>query len=112
MVAIQFQYQGDLHCRPVHCPAGTEIQDRRPQGQSGRGESFSAKDLVATVLSTWKPTVMGIAGRTLNIDIAGTTATVGIAVGIKEPNIGYYSQCGSPNQCQGNSRSKDRSVWR
>lgn len=89
-------------------PLGPRLNTDAPKDNQGRGESFSPKDLVATTLSTGMLTVMGIMGRTLNIECAGTTATVGI----KEPHIGYYSQCESPNQCQGNSRSKDRSVWR
>jgi hypothetical protein len=35
MVAIQFEYQGDLHCKAVHGPSGNRTQHRRPQGQSG-----------------------------------------------------------------------------
>jgi putative redox protein len=40
------------------------------------GESFSPTDLVATALGTCMLTVMGIMARTLNVDIAGTTAAV------------------------------------
>jgi putative redox protein len=99
MVAIRFEYQGDLHCRAVHGPSGTEHNTNAPKDNQGRGESFSPTDLVASALGTCMLTVMGIAARTLNIDIPGTTATAGM----KEPHIGYYLQCESPNQCQGNS---------
>ncbi|NYF80012.1 OsmC family protein [Granulicella arctica] len=76
MVAIQFEYQGDLHCRAVHAPSGTELNTDAPKDNLGRGESFSPTDLIATALGTCMLTVMGIAARTLNLDITGTTATV------------------------------------
>lgn len=76
MVAIQFEYQGDLHCRAIHGPSGSELNTDAPKDNQGRGESFSPTDLVATALGTCMLTVMGIAARTLNIDISGATATV------------------------------------
>jgi putative redox protein len=76
MVAIQFEYEGDLHCKAVHGPSGTELNTDAPKDNQGRGESFSPTDLVATALGTCMLTVMGIMARTLNVDIAGTTATV------------------------------------
>jgi putative redox protein len=76
MVAIQFEYQGNLHCNAVHGPSGTALDTDAPKDNQGRGESFSPTDLVATALGTCMLTVMGIMARTLNIDIAGTTATV------------------------------------
>jgi len=76
MVAIQFEYQGDLHCKAVHGPSGTELTTDAPKDNQGRGESFSPTDLVATALGTCMLTVMGIAARTQNLDITGTTATV------------------------------------
>lgn len=76
MVAIQFEYQGDLHCRAIHSPSGSELNTDAPKDNQGRGESFSPTDLVATALGSCMLTVMGIAARTLNIDISGATATV------------------------------------
>ena len=76
MVAIQFEYQGDLHCRAIHGPSGSELNTDAPKDNQGRGESFSPTDLVATALGACMLTIMGIAARTLNIDIAGATATV------------------------------------
>jgi putative redox protein len=76
MVAIQMEYEGELHCRSVHGPSGTELSTDAPQDNQGRGESFSPTDLVATALGTCILTTMGIMARTLKIDIAGTTATV------------------------------------
>jgi putative redox protein len=76
MVAIQIEYQGELHCKAVHSPSGTVLNTDAPKDNQGRGESFSPTDLVATALGTCMLTVMGIMARTLNLDIAGTTATV------------------------------------
>ncbi len=76
MVAIQFEYQGDLHCKAVHGPSHTELATDAPIDNQGRGESFSPTDLVATALGTCMLTVMGIMARTLQLDITGTTATV------------------------------------
>ena len=76
MVAIQMEYQGDLHCKAVHGPSLTELSTDAPRDNQGRGESFSPTDLVATALGTCILTTMGILARTLNTDIAGATATV------------------------------------
>jgi len=76
MVAIQVEYQGDLHCRAVHGPSGTGLNSDAPKDNQGRGESFSPTDLVATALGTCMLTTMGILARTLGIDMAGATATV------------------------------------
>jgi putative redox protein len=76
MVAIQIEYQGELHCKAVHGPSATELNTDAPKDNQGRGESFSPTDLVATALGTCMLTIMGIMARTLNIDITGTTATV------------------------------------
>jgi putative redox protein len=76
MVAIQIEYQGELHCKAVHTPSGTELNTDAPKDNQGRGESFSPTDLVATALGTCMLTMMGIMARTLNIDITGSTATV------------------------------------
>ena len=76
MVAIQIEYQGDLHCKSVHGPSATELFTDAPKDNQGRGESFSPTDLVATALGTCILTTMGIMARTLSVDIAGATATV------------------------------------
>ncbi len=76
MVAIQLEYQGDLHCRAVHGPSATALNTDAPKDNQGRGESFSPTDLVATALGSCMLTVMGIMARTLAIEISGATATV------------------------------------
>jgi len=76
MVNIQVEYQGDLHCKATHGPSGAELSTDAPKDNQGRGESFSPTDLVATALGTCMLTIMGIAARTLNIDMTGATAIV------------------------------------
>src|SRR5579875_1826476 len=76
MVSIQMEYQGDLHCKAVHGPSGTELFTDAPKDNQGRGESFSPTDLVATALGTCILTTMAIMGRTLGLEIKGATATV------------------------------------
>ena len=76
MVNIQIEYQGELHCKATHGPSGTELSTDAPKDNQGRGESFSPTDLLATALGTCMLTIMAIAARTLNIDVAGATASV------------------------------------
>ena len=76
MVAIQMEYQGELRCRAVHGPSGTDLSTDAPRDNQGKGESFSPTDLVATALGTCILTTMGILARTLGLDIQGATASV------------------------------------
>lgn len=76
MVAIQLEYQGDLHCKAVHGPSKTELSTDAPVDNQGRGESFSPTDLVAAGLGSCILTILGIRARKLNLDLTGTTATV------------------------------------
>jgi putative redox protein len=85
MVEIQVEYQGELHCKAVHGPSGTELNTDAPKDNQGRGESFSPTDLLATALATCMLSIMGIMARTLNISIVGTTATVGKEMTITGP---------------------------
>jgi putative redox protein len=76
MVAIELEYEGELHCKAVHGPSGTVLATDAPKDNQGRGESFSPTDLVATALGSCMLTVMGIMARTLGVDLKGTMATV------------------------------------
>ena len=76
MVAIEIVYQGQLHCQALHTPSGATLETDAPKDNNGKGESFSPTDLVATALGSCMLTVMGIAARTLNIDLTGTTVKV------------------------------------
>jgi putative redox protein len=76
MVAIQLEYEGDLHCKTVHGPSRTELYTDAPKDNQGRGESFSPTDLTATSLGSCMLTTMGILARTLNLNMNGATAVV------------------------------------
>lgn len=76
MVEMRLEYQGELHCKAVHGPSATELFTDAPKDNQGRGESFSPTDLCATALGTCMLTTMGIAARTLNLDMNGATAVV------------------------------------
>lgn len=76
MVTIDIEYQGELHCEAVHGPSGTRLATDAPKDNMGKGESFSPTDLVATALGTCMMTLMGIAARSLNVDLKGTRVIV------------------------------------
>jgi putative redox protein len=76
MVTIDIQYQGELRCEAVHQPSGTRLNTDAPKDNMGKGESFSPTDLMATALGTCMMTLMGIAARSLNVDLTGTRITV------------------------------------
>ena len=54
----------------------TVLTTDAPKDNQGRGESFSPTDLVATALGSCILTMMGMMARPLNVDLAGSTATV------------------------------------
>lgn len=76
MVTIEIQYQGELRCEATHQPSGTRLNTNAPKDNHGKGESFSPSDLVATALGSCMMTLMGIAARSLNVDLKGTRVTV------------------------------------
>src|SRR5579862_8805022 len=76
MVQIDIEYQGDLRNDAVHQPSGTHLKTDAPKDNMGKGESFSPTDLVATALGTCMMTLMGIAARSMNVNLSGTRVTV------------------------------------
>ena len=71
MIEIHIDYAGDLHCDAWHGPSSTKISTDAPVDNQGRGESLSPTDLLATALGSCMATVMGIAARRKDIDLAG-----------------------------------------
>lgn len=69
-------YKGDLRTVATHTLSGSEIETDAPPDNNGKGERFSPTDLVATSLASCICTMMGIAGRTHDINIDGTECTV------------------------------------
>jgi putative redox protein len=76
MVAIEVEYQGELHCHAVHGPSESTLNTDAPRDNQGRGESFAPTDLVATALGSCILTTMGILARTLDVDMSGAKASV------------------------------------
>jgi len=72
MVAIEVEYQGELHCSSRHAPSGSTLSTDAPADNQGRGQAFSPTDLVATSLGTCMLTTMGIHARKSGIDLAGS----------------------------------------
>jgi len=76
MVAINIEYQGNLHCRATHVPSGVELITDAPADNMGKGETFSPTDLVAAALGTCILTVMGMKAQSMGIDLTGSTIVV------------------------------------
>jgi putative redox protein len=76
MVEIHIDYEGQLRCRSVHGPSGTEVCSDAPVDNHGRGESFSPTDLVTTAFGSCLATIMGIVAEQNGIDLKGTKIAV------------------------------------
>lgn len=71
MVAISVVYLGDLRCKALHKPSGSEIMTDAPVDNKGKGQNFSPTDLMATALASCIATVLGIYSKNLNWDLKG-----------------------------------------
>jgi putative redox protein len=76
MVQIDLTYEGNLKTRALHEPSSSEVKIAAPKDNQGDGSSFSPSDLVATALGSCMLTLMGIAAKKLEVDIAGATVRV------------------------------------
>jgi len=75
-VRIDITYKGDLRCEAVHGPSGDILVTDAPKDNQGEGRYFSPTDLTAASMGTCILTIMGIAARARDLDIAGAGATV------------------------------------
>jgi len=73
METIRSSYKGDLRTEAIHVRSAVTIFTDAPPDNQGKGESFSPSDLLAASLGSCMMTIMGIAGRTHNINVEGTT---------------------------------------
>lgn len=76
MATSKVIYNGGLRTTATHLHSNTEIFTDAPLDNQGKAESFSPTDLMATSLASCMITIMGIAARTHEIDMDGTTAEV------------------------------------
>jgi putative redox protein len=70
------EYNGALRCNAVHEQSSSNIETDAPTDNRGRGERFSPTDLTCTSLGTCILTTMAIKASDMNIELAGTTASV------------------------------------
>ena len=76
MKISKIKYLGDLRTEAVHLKSGKMIITDAPPDNNGKGEAFSPTDLMSTSLGSCMLTIMGIAARTHNINIEGTTIDI------------------------------------
>jgi len=76
MATSEITYLGDLRTESTHTQSGNKIITDAPVDNQGKGEAFSPTDLLATSLGSCMLTVMGIAAKTHNINIDGTTCSI------------------------------------
>lgn len=69
-------YQGNLRTIMLHLQSNSEVITDAPIDNHGKGEAFSPTDLVAAALASCMITIMGIKANDLQLDLAGTHASV------------------------------------
>ena len=70
------RYEGSLRCSAEHAESGVIVVTDAPKDNHGKGASFSPSDLLSVSLGSCILSIMGIAARSLDIDITGATARV------------------------------------
>ena len=76
MATIHTIYLGNLRTEAEHLQSGNKLITDAPLDNNGKGEAFSPTDLLAASLGSCMLTIMGIAARTHNMSIEGTTASI------------------------------------
>lgn len=76
MITSTILYNGNLRTTATHLASGEIIITDAPIDNQGKGEAFSPTDLVATALASCMITIIGIAAKSHNFSIDGTTADV------------------------------------
>lgn len=69
-------YDGNLRSHTKHDDSGAIIVMDAPKELNGLGEGFSASDLLGVSLGGCILGIMGVAARSMDIDIPGATTTV------------------------------------
>jgi len=76
METIRTVYHGELRTEALHVKSGQKIITDAPPDNQGKGEAFSPTDLLCASLGSCMATVMGIAGRTHQINIDGASMRI------------------------------------
>ena len=76
MTEIVVSYQGNLRSAAKHEDSGAIIVMDSPKELDGLGEYFSASDLLGVSLGGCILGIMGVAARSMDRDIAGTTVMI------------------------------------
>lgn len=76
MLETIVSYEGNLRCRSEHAESGTIVLTDAPRDNHGQGESFSPSELLSLSLGSCILSIMGIAARSMDVDIVGATAIV------------------------------------
>ena len=76
MLDTLISYEGSLRCRSEHANSGAVVLTDAPKDNHGKGESFSPSEMLSVSLGSCILSIMGIAARSMNIDIIGATARV------------------------------------
>jgi putative redox protein len=80
-------YLGELRTKSAHLASGETVISDAPLDNNGKGEAFSPTDFMVNSLAQCMITVMGIEARRLNVDLTGTTASVGKVMGIQPRRV-------------------------
>lgn len=73
---ITVVHDGDLRCRAEHPGSGTVIVTDAPKDHHGQEQSFSPSELLSVSLGGCVLSIMAIAARTMDRDLAGASAAV------------------------------------
>jgi putative redox protein len=76
METILTVYKGELRTEALHVKSGQKIITDAPLDNQGKGEAFSPTDLLCASLGSCMATLMGIAGRTHQINIEGSSLKI------------------------------------
>jgi putative redox protein len=69
-------YKGNLRTEMTHLQSGTIVETDAPKDNQGLGEKFSPTDLVSSALGACMISIMGIAGRTHDIEVEETIVDI------------------------------------
>ncbi len=88
MATVTAKYLGDLRTECVHVASGTKLVTDAPVDNQGKGEAFSPTDLCATALAACAMTIIGIYGKSHDVDVTGTTIEVTKTMNANPRHIG------------------------